>query len=264
MMRVFSFFLFLLSIDSSFGCSISSKNKVISLSGVTTSLFDALDLLQDKNLLAISSFYHTENKNIRKLGGGLFLSKKELRKLAPNTIFYDQSYELEKKLSSFKIQNKIAIHSRGYSPIEVVGKTLTKIKPYLVSCNNKIKKIQETIKKKEQIVLNKNYPKCLIVFLGSLKKEQKPNLIMVQDGFMKFLIDHKKVASYNSELAYVSWSSREFKNYKNCTLVGIKENKSDSCHIIKIKKNNYNLSCPNGLVPGLGQLKTLDSLGNLL
>lgn len=245
-------------------CSIRKDHKILSLSGVTTGIFDSLHLLNDPNLVAISSFYYTSKKNIRKVGGGLFLSKKEIRKLKPNAIFYDESLELKKKLGNFDIKSLIEIKSRGLDPLEVIANNISAIKKVTYNCNSRIRKVIEEALKLKKVLLEKNWQKCMLVFVGKIQKEKTPELLMIQDGITKFLLKNEKIKTYSSDLAYVSWSEKKLKEYKSCTWLGISEIKKYDCSKEKIASNKINLSCPNGLVPGFGQLQMLKFMSKSL
>jgi hypothetical protein len=83
---------------------------------------------------------------------------------------------------------------------------------------------------------------------------------MVQDGFVRYLIDQKKITSYPSRLPYPSWSQKELKRLKNNGAVFVYLKKSETWKWGKINESEIELSGPGIFIPGLGHIETLNFL----
>lgn len=215
-MKTLSLIIILFSLKS-FACSLN--NEIVSLSGPITATLEGLEILNDPNLKAISEFYKPRIKYRGvSLAGGLFLSKKTLKKYQKAHFFFDQSIELSNSFQKAKVKNAIEVKTVGQNSFETQEQLLVLLKPYLSNCEKQIEKFQSFIKELKEIILKKKRVERLanskvIFYLGSCQDGRRPPLIIANDGFIKTIKDFKLFKTYSSSLAYANWSQKELKKF---------------------------------------------------
>ena len=109
-----------------------------------------------------------------------------------------------------------------------------------------------------QIEILKRLPIGLSVvfYLGNFIGGRAPEMVMVNDGVVKWLIEEKKITTYPTELAYVNWSARILKSFPATTMhVAVKDSGRNGEQQIKRSSAGMTLVYPGSLVPGLSQLE---------
>lgn len=263
-MKVFKFLLWGLIIlgFNVYSCEIKDNTKLYSLSSSITMLLEELNLLESKKLLGISIFHPVRKYNGKKLAGGIFLSDKLFENNPNLIVFYDESRELRKKLNRHSTLKAVEVITRELDAFEAYVLSLNLLKPILDNCSKELEKIENKVTKvKNKIKSVKpdlKYLFYLNLFQSNLKK---PELLIVNDGFVKTLIKYSKLKTYNSELGYVSWSSKEMKKFKDKTIhIGISDSKKENIQIERLEKNIWNISYRGALSPGLRQVYFLNHL----
>ena len=254
------FLLSLILIIPSFACEFSSKVKgVYSLAGSVTLALRDLDLIKDKKLSGISIFHPVDKKVFKGeiLPGGIFLSHDTIKNLKGSVLFYDESREMTRILSGYPEVKSIQIKTRGLSPLAVVESTSKELKPYLENCNLNI--LQKNLETK-LAVLKKVIPpqKTILFFLGQIKQGRYPELLMVNDGVVKWMVEEKLLKSYPSELAYVNWSAKILQSLPSDLMkVGLKDSGSEMGVKLEKSEGHFNLTYPGSLIPGTGQVEAM-------
>ena len=256
-MRIF-LSLFFLSFYVEAACEFKPRAlKVISLSGTSTVVFKELGLLS--KLHGISVFNPISEKEFsgKVYPGGIFLSHSALSELEGSVVFYDESRDLRKVLSSRKAVNALEIHTRGLTPKESMSATLKTITPYVQNCEANISALNSKIKTLEEKLLKKIPDNQSVVFyLGDFQHQRAPEFVMVNDGVVKWLKDLKKIKTYPTDLAYVNWSSKLMSEMPEATLhVGIKDPGREDKREIKRSSQRMTFIYPGSLVPGVTQLE---------
>lgn len=253
-----SLFFFLLMSANVFSCELK-ENQYLLLSSPITMLLEELDLLDSSHILAISSFHPVKESSKPRIGGGIFLSVKKLKEYDGAVVFFDESRELKKNLERSVEGTLVEVKSRGKDPFEVLSENIGQLAPYLYQCEKKIEKIKEwSLKVKKSYAEKKTYP--WIFFLGEVKKDELPKLIIGNDLFIAFLKKTNFIKTYDSELAYVSFSEKLFKNYAEYQKIGLIEGKGDEVQIEKISKDKLNLSFRGIFSAGIRQIFFLEKL----
>ena len=242
----------------SIACDFAPKVKsVYSLSGVTTLLLKDLKLLGSPKLKAVSVFHPVTAKEFSGefLPGGVFLSHDSVKKLSGSVVFYDESRELTKILARYPEIEAVEIKTRSLTPAQVI-KSLEIVNQYFSRCPLKDQeaKIQQTLSELKRRIIGK--PKILF-FLGSFQNGKWPELLMVQDGVVKWMIEEKLIETYPSELAYVNWSSRIMNELSGYKKIGIKDSAKEMTLKIEKSGDGLNLTYPGSLIPGFGQVEAM-------
>lgn len=256
---------FIFSFQALAKCEFKNEiNKLISLSGPVTVLLHKLKLLKDPKVKGISVFHPFSEKDFqgKVYPGGIFLSHSVLSEFQNSVVFYDESKELGRLLSSQKTIRPVEIKTRNLLPLSSIDKTLEALIPFLKGCENEVGLISKEASAIQQDIFNNVKSKMSVVFyLGELRNNKKPELVMVNDGIVKLLIEKKKIRSYPTELAYVNWSSRLMREMpKNTFHIGIKDSGRDKTIKIKRSSQEMTLYYPGSLIPGLTQLKAFQYL----
>lgn len=236
-----------------------SVQGVASFSGSATVLFKELGLLQNPKLKAISIFHPILEKEFsgKVLPGGIFLSQQGLSELANQVVFYDESRDLRKILQSREKITSIEIKTRNLTPEESVNSTLKLIRPFLYGCEDKEKELNKKISQIESELLKIFSKKISVIFyLGKLKQNRPPEMLIVQDGVVKWLLQNDKIKTYPSGLAYVNWSAKIMQQMPLDTLhVGVVDSGRDGVRSLEKSGKEMTLIYPGALVPGLSQLE---------
>lgn len=233
--------------------------KVYSLSGPITVALKEIGLLEDPALKAISIFHPVSTKEFggEFLPGGIFLSRENSMAMIGSHVFYDDSRELTKMLSSLSLKF-IEIKTRGLVPTDVTRNISEILKKHTSGCEARIRSYQQKAEKTAEEVLKKVPADFKAVFfLGKIKNNRLPEMALVNDGIIKWLNEKKKLKTYPSELAYVSWSAKIMNSLPAATLrVGIIDSGAQIQRSIeKLPSGAINLAFPGALIPGLSQLE---------
>lgn len=254
MMKVFSF-LFFIWASTTFACEL--KSETVSLSAPITGVLEDLKLLSDKNLIAISMFHPLKDETkIERLGGGLFLSQKSLKRFQKMTIFFDESGEMKRRLTEAHIAGVIEVQTRSLDPFEVVERAIVKLTPYLKNCDDKLSALKtHYLSEKDWLLQQTAFKNPMYFFLGELKENNWPDLLMVQDGPVLFWLKHKKIKTIESPLAYVRWGEKWKKSLtKEDQLIGLIHS-SDTKKFSIEKQTYWNVTSAGALTPGPWQIR---------
>lgn len=261
-MKVLILFISLISIHNIAACEL--KNDIVSLSNPMTTLLEELNLLHSGKVKAISSFHKTKNPfKADILTGGIFLSKAKLKKLGRSVIFFDASKEFEDSLKSSDVKSYVKIKTIGEDPFTVTQKLISKIVPYLKDCEDEVKSLNKKLFtiKAQLIKRLKGSSRKVVFFLGHCKKKL-PELVIVEDGFVKFLKDEKLIKTYPSKLSYVTWSKKilnELKGYQYYCV----DTEASKYQFKVNKKDHISISFGDAFNPGLSQVYFLEKLASL-
>ena len=249
-----------LHISTAISCDFSSEVKsVYSLSGPVTLILKDLGLIKSKKLKGVSIFHPVAKKDFQGifLPGGVFLSHETIKGLAGSVLFYDESRELNRIFSRYEGIRAVEIKTRSLTPMEVMKVMEKQLNHYLVGCN--LEKITHHLNMRlEELKKLARKDSTFLFFLGLIQNNKYPELVIVQDGIVKWMIQEKLIKTYPSELAYVNWSARILNNLpKDTYKVGLRD--SGSSMETELKKDNHtiNLTYPGALIPGGGQVEAM-------
>lgn len=263
-MNIFLSFITLFSCHL-FACEISqSSPDIISLSGPMTVTLRELDLLKDKKLKGISLFNPIKKDSFSGTiyPGGIFLSTDTYKDFEEKMVFFDESRDMNRILNDrVKVKNA-ELRTRFLTPGETIDLSLRQLIPFLTHCDSKIADYKSRVKKlqEELLILNKK-KRSIIFYLGEISEKKRPELVIVNDGLVKFLRDNNAISTYPSRLSYVNWSSKIMNDLPRETLhIGLKD--STQSGVIEIKKSprGMTFSYPGVLVPGYSQLQAFQYL----
>lgn len=243
-------------------------SKVVSLSGSTTVVLRELGLLTHSKVQGVSVFNPVTSSEFkgRVYPGGIFLSHQALSELMGAVIFYDESRELNKIFKSRSGFVAQEIKTRNLTPLEAIDVTLETMIKFLDGCDLKMTSMKNNAKNIQLEILKKLPPKLNVIFyLGEFLGGRPPEMVMVNDGVVKWLIEEKRINTYPSELAYVNWSAKLIKDFPPSTLhVAVKDSGRDGEKKIKRSSTGMTLIYPGSLVPGLSQLEAFNFWANSL
>lgn len=245
---------------STYACDFAPKVKsVYSLAGSVTLALRDLDLIKNPKLLGVSIFHPIDKKVFQGeiLPGGIFLSHDTIKRLRGSVLFYDESREMTRILSSYPEVTSIQVKTRSLTPIQVVEQTNSQLKPFLNNCDLKIvsQKLEQKLKTLTNVIPAKG---SLLFFLGTIVNNRLPELLMVNDGVMKWLIDEKLIKTYPSPLSYVNWSAKILLEMPNETIrLGVKDSGSEMTKKVEKLEHHTNLTYPGALIPGSGQVEAM-------
>jgi hypothetical protein len=197
------------------------------------------------------------------LRGGLFLSAKEVPEIPDHTIiFYDQSQQLKKTLEQLQKNLKkkftlVEVTTSKINPFQVHQLALGHLQPLLTKCEIPLKHLQQKVTTiKDKLLKQPPFKKQILFFLGRIGKGVRlPPLIVGKDLFNLFWLEHGKIETYESDLAYAYWSEKELASkYKDAIRVGLFDGKNRSKKYYFVKNQSYNLKGPGVLIPGLSQI----------
>lgn len=235
------------------------NNNFISLSGPVSVLLREVGLLRDPKLIGISLFAPIDRSEFSGAfyPGGIFLAPSIFKGFAGNIIFFDESQELNRILKDRGNIQALEFKSRDLLPLEVVEASIQIIRPFVLGCEAEFKKISERAIKLQDEIIQK-IPKGLEVcfYLGEIRQGRFPELLIVNDGIVKLLIQKNIIKTYPTTLSYVNWSSKLMKTFNTSTLhVGISDSGQNKNRELKKNGTKMNLIYPGSLVPGLTQLE---------
>lgn len=253
---------FIISFSSWGSCGFNPEIKSIySLSGSFTTALKEVGLHQSPKLKGISSFYQTQGSEFetQRIPGGSLLSPATARSFREGVVVFDESQETEKILRAFaKGVTLKKISTRNLTPIEVTELMIDVLKDLTSGCEAELARFQSTVRSVEKDILQK-LPKDFkaVFFLGGFQSLSSPDLVMANDGFVKWLREKKKIETYPTELSYVSWSAKLLKEKMGDALrIGLVD--SDKADCIKKDQRKYTCHFPRALTPGIDQLRALD------
>jgi hypothetical protein len=233
--------------------------KVISLSGPMTVLLKNLNLLNHPVVRGISVFNPVSEKDYKGkvYPGGLFLGHSTLGEFSGAVVFYDQSSQLKKILQSGKAIKSVAMSTRDLLPMEVVNLSLNILKSYVDGCDKDFTAFKSLAEKTQQDLLKIIKPGIRVIFyLGAMRGDHFPELVIANDGVVKLLRKENKIHSYPSDLAYVNWSARIMSSLPENTLhVALHDSGKSDEKKIKRSSKRMTLAYPGSLVPGFTQLE---------
>lgn len=242
-------------------CELSKP--VVSLSGAVTMLLEELELISDSNLRAISKF-HPINSKIKKtkIAGGVFLSRKTLEGFKDHLIFYDQSRELNQLFKKYPKIRATKVVTRDLTPFAANNVALELLKPILKGCTQRVATLKDELSKVEKSLdLSQSYLKT-VFYLGEIK-DKKPNMVIAQDGFILSLKTIKGFKTYPSKLAYVPWSKRVLNSLVGFKHIGLSDGKANDLKVENLTKNQVNIYFRGVFIPGIRQIRFLESLQKL-
>lgn len=258
-MKIFvSFLVLLFSVSAFSSCDFKSDvKKVVSFSGSTTVIFKELRLLS--KLSGISIFNPIGEKEFtgRVYPGGIFLAQSTLSDLSGSVVFYDESRELSRIFSPISSIQSREIKTRNLTPYESHKKVVGVVSEFLSGCEKDLARLDQKIKDLETKLLQKIPNNLTVVFyIGEFKNSRRPEMVVVEDGVVKWLVQQKKIKTYPSTLSYINWSTKLMREMpKNTLHVAIKDSGRDLTREIKKSPQGVTLVYPGSLVPGISQLE---------
>ncbi|MBY0517370.1 MAG: hypothetical protein K2P81_10700 [Bacteriovoracaceae bacterium] len=257
MMKVFSLLILISSFTAYAKCQLNEE--IISLSAPVTGVLQEMDLLQDKNLKGISVFHPVLKNDYKgeRLGGGVFLAQKVLKGFSHKTLFYDESGEVTRRLKNASLKKIIEVKTRSLDPFEVTTNVLQILENYTRDCATEILRVKLWVaSEKEELLKLKTFRHPLYFFLGRIKNQKLPELMMVNDGPVLFWKRHRKIKTFESNLAYVRWGEKWRKSLTSKdVMVGIVEAKAgEKFHLEKGEARFWNVVDVGALTPGPAQI----------
>ena len=241
-------------------CTLSKK--IVSLSGPVTMLIEKLNLIEDSKLLAVSSFHPLENDKVKKVYGGVNVSRDSLKLLKKSeVVIFDESDELERFMQNNSLKSK-EFKSRGKGPYEAMINSFEILEPYLTkSCFNKFLKLKATYDKSLDKLFKLKFARKLVFFIGPISEKKYPPIVIVKDGFVLTFIDKMNLETYPAPLAYIPHSQKVLNTLENALFVGVDdENQSVGLKVKKVTPSKWNLRFTGALIPGASQLDFLIKL----
>lgn len=251
-MRIFLKIFILLFGSSAFAdCSFRKDVSVISLSGTSTVIFKHLGLLKSLKGISVFNPITEEEYKGKVYPGGIFLSQKTLDEFKGNFIFFDESRDLEKILKSKSLKT-VEVFTRGKTPTDAIHASLKQIIPLVEGCEKQTAAIEALRINLENKILNAIPKKKSILFLlGEIKSGRLPEMVIANDGVVKWLREKNKIETYPTDLAYVNWSSKIMQGLPHMMKIGITDPARENKKIL----NGNNLAYQGSLVPGISQLE---------
>jgi hypothetical protein len=245
-------------IFSSWGCEFSSDKKIYSFSGPVTQALEELNLLDKHQLKGISVFHPIAAQKFKgkRFAGGVMLSPASLSELSGGVVFYDESQQLRRMFNQYPTVKSVEVSTRNLTPLQVDESVQKILMPYLSKCSRIISE-----QRKKQLVKLRNlipHSKTFLFFLGEIKGERVPEMLMVNDGVVKWMLDEKLITSYPSELAYVNWSAKILQSMSSESFqIGLRDSAGQMTKSFAQKGKIINLTFPGALVPGKGQVDAM-------
>lgn len=260
-MKIFvSLFFLFISLHAVGACGFKPEvKKVISLSGSMTVLLKEIGLLKASQVKGISVFSPVSREEFsgKIYPGGLFIAQSSLNEFADSVVFFDQSEQLKRILKSRNDITEIELSTRGKLPLEVVDDSIKVLSHYVQDCGKNFDDFKVLAENTQKKLLSKlsSVPHVLF-YLGAIKGNRLPEMVMVHDGVVALLLKEKKIKSYPSTLSYVNWSSKVMNELPLSTLhVGLFDPGMKIEKEIKRSSNRMTLIYPGVLVPGYTQLE---------
>ena len=233
-------------------------SKVYSLSGPVTIALKNIGLLSSPKLKGISVFNPVSSEEFKGkvLPGGIFLSREMVEEFKGGLVFYDEGRDLARMFEGIPTVTSIKIVTRGFFPEQVTELSIKALMPFTNSCERQFKLFQEKSENLSQKILKlipENF--SAVFFLGEIRAGRLPELVIANDGIVKWLREKKKIKTYPSELAYVNWSSKVIQGLdKSFLKVGVKDSSAEMIRDFKkLDEKSFNMTFPGALVPGVSQ-----------
>ncbi len=221
-------------------------------------------LLEELSLLdqikAISVFHPVKSKKISKIAGGIFLTKRAFDSKKKKIIFFDESIEVRRTLKNIENAEILEVFTRKIGAFEAYKVSKEILSSFTKNCEARIKEIDKRVKKIRLGLSQKKFLKTYLFYLGKFEKNKKdPELLIVNDGFVKDLIQHSNIKTYPSPLEYVTWSTKILKTIsKNAIKLSISDGKLDNIEKKEIEPLKYSLFYRGALSPGIRQVYFLE------
>jgi hypothetical protein len=163
---------------------------------------------------------------------------------------------MKRRLTEAQIAGVIEIQTRSLDPFEVIDRALRILTPHLKNCEERIKSLQaHYLGEKNWLISRPAFKKPMYFFLGEMKPEKWPDLLMVKDGPVLFWLRHKKLTTIDSPLAYVRWGEKWKKSLtEESQLIGLIHS-SDAKKFSIEKQAYWNVTSAGALTPGPWQLR---------
>lgn len=242
--------------SSIFACDFRADvSRVYSLSGPVTQFLEDNQLLQLAKVRGISAFHPAKNFQGERLPGGIYLSQTKLNELKGALVFFDASAELRRLFKLHPEIRSLEIHTRGLSPLEVVKEVQRQLTSFTKDCDFRTaQRLGERLERLRTLVSSRP---MFIFFLGKLQPPKIPDLVMVNDGIVKWMVSEGLVRSYPSNLAYVNWSAKVLSELPDHRKVGISDSGGQGTKALDSLGRDFNLTYPGALIPGLGQVEAM-------
>lgn len=242
--------------STAFACDFRADiSGVYSLSGPVTQFLEDNGLLKSTKLKGISTFHPASNFHGARLPGGIYLSQSKLVELRGSVVFYDRSEELRRLFKLHPEIRSVEINSRGMAPVEVMLEVERQVTSYTSGCVfNAIEKMKERLERLKTLIPSKPW---LIFFLGKIQSKRLPEMVMVNDGIVKWMVTEGLIKSYPSSLAYLNWSAKVLQQLPAHRKVGIVDTGSSSQKSVERVGKDINLTYPGALIPGRGQVEAM-------
>ena len=228
-------------------------------------LFEELGVITQ--LKAVSSFHPILDKTIPKLGGGLFLTKKAFdqpelaSKGKKKIIFFDQSMEMRRTLSKLAQGEILEVFTRKLGAFEAFKVSVEIASSFLIGCEKRLQKLNLKVEKIKKSIKERSFSKTILFYLGRFKKNKNdPNLLIVNDGFVKDLLSYTDLKTYPSSLEYVTWSQKVMKKLNNSIKISVTDGKKEKIEVKKMGDNKYSVIFRGALSPGIRQVYLLKEL----
>jgi hypothetical protein len=266
MLTKLSFFLLVFfSLKANAACDFKPHvTKVFSLSGPMTIALKHMGLLKHPKLYGISVFNPIAKDEFkgRRFPGGVFISQSTFSEFSGGIVFYDESRELSRILDPMSSLQARQIKTRGLTPGDVTSYLVKEIEPFVEHCEKELSDLVELTKKEEAKLLAR-FPKPLFVlyFLGEYHQGRPPEMLMVNDGIVKWLVENGQIKTYPSPLAYVNWSAKIMKTLPDSLIrIVVKDSAEGMTKLKKKEGDHINFTYPGALVPGISQLEAWNYL----
>lgn len=263
--RLSVLFALIFSFDTSAACDFKSHvTKVYSLSGPMTVALKHMGLLKSPKVFGISVFNPIEQKDFKgkRFPGGVFISQSTFSEFNGGVVFYDESRELSRILDPMSSIQGIQIKTRGLVPGEVTTYLIKELENFVGGCEKQLADLKDATKKEEAKLLS-HFPKPLFVvyFLGEYRQGKPPEMLIVNDGVVKWLVENGKIKTYPSPLAYVNWSAKVMKTLPDSLIrVVVKDSAEGMVKSKKTEADHIKFTYPGSLVPGISQLEAWNYL----
>lgn len=255
---VFLSFLFCLSAEAK--CDFKPYlTKIYSLSGPVTVVLKEMGQLKNPRLKGISIFHPVKAQEFsgRILPGGVFMSQEIFAEFSGGVVFYDESRELNKILGTLSSIQSREMVTRNLFPREVVTLVIKELREFMVGCDKEFEKVITSAEDLEKKILDRlSRPMKVNFYVGEFRQGRPPELIMANDGLVKWLRQQKKIVTYPSDLPYVNWSAKILQKMAPDTLqVALKDSGQKMTEQYVQTSENITFIYPGILIPGLSQLE---------
>ncbi len=223
-----------------------------------------LGLLKSTKLKGISVFNPITNDEFkgRRFPGGVFISQSVFSEFSGGVVFYDESRELSRIMDPMSSIQSLQIKTRGLIPRDVTFYLVKELAPFVENCEKELAAFVELTKQEELKLISRfTKPLFVVYFLGEYRQGKPPEMLIVNDGIVKWLIENGKIKTYPSPLAYVNWSAKVMKTLPDSTIrIVVKDSAEGMNKLKKKEKDHIKFIYPGALVPGISQLEAWNYL----